>query len=148
MNSDQGNVNLTRAPVPLAIRCALLGLIAALPLDAQEMKSDEPFQPVIVGTGPTEDACGAIGSVSGLNSEGSNVLSVRVGPDTSYRRVDLVPTAQLLFICGQKGQWYAVVYAKDAKECGVSTPIDPPVPYSGACKSGWVYSDFVKLIAG
>jgi len=124
---------------------AVLSLIAAPVLNAQTVA---PLKPVVVGAGPAEDACGSVGVVSGLDPEGSNILSVRSGPGTDYQRVDFVTTAQVLFICEQDGRWHAVVYTDSAMDCGVSTPVDPAIPYSGPCRSGWVFSAFVKLIAG
>lgn len=127
---------------------ALGAVLCLLSSSYSNAGSNAPSKPVIVGAGPTEDACGTVGIVSGLNPAGSNILSVRSGPGTHHQRVDFVPTAQVLFICGQEGPWHAVVYTNTDADCGVSTPVDPAIPYGGPCKSGWVFGDFVELIAG
>lgn len=145
MNSDQFNVMVTRRGRYGLIFWVAISLVAAPVLYAQ---TEAPTRPVIVGAGPAEDACGSVGVVSGLAPGGSNKLSVRSGPGTHYQRVDLVSTAQVLFICEQEGSWHAVVYTKSAIECGVSTPVDPAVEYGGPCRFGWVFSDYVELIAG
>jgi hypothetical protein len=104
--------------------------------------------PVVVGDGPELDACGSVGMVSGLDPEGTKALSVRSGPGLHYTRVDTVASGQTLWICGQEAGWYAVVYPRGNEDCGVSVPIDPPAPYTGPCRQGWVFDAYVTVIAG
>jgi len=106
-------------------------------------QSPDPV-PVTVGGSPDGDACPTLGRVSGLNPDGDNFLAVRTG----YGRVDRVTTGQLLWICGTRGGWHAVVYSRKGGDCGVSTPVDSAQPYDGPCRSGWVYSNYVIAVAG
>jgi hypothetical protein len=57
------------------------------------------------------------------------------------------------FVCSRSldQKWFGIVY-DDSLElkpaCGVSEPVPTRQAYPGPCKSGWVSSPFVKLIAG
>jgi hypothetical protein len=104
--------------------------------------------PVMVGDGSEMDACGSLAVVSGLDPNGANALSVRSGPGLGYARIATVLPGQTLWICGQEDRWYAVVYPKEDEDCGVSIPIDPKIAYAGPCLMGWVFEEFVTLVAG
>ena len=104
---------------------------------------------VMVGGEPSMDACSMYGAVSGLDPQGDNYLSVRLGPGTQHQRIDRLGPDQKLWICDQKGNWLGVVYTKDdTLDCGVSSPQAARAPYSGPCKAGWVYKKYVTLLAG
>lgn len=105
--------------------------------------------PVMVGGEPSLDACGIYGAVSGLDPQGDNYLSVRLGPGTRYQRIDRLGPDQKLWICDQNGNWLGVVYTKDgALDCGVAKPQAMRAPYDGPCKVGWVYKTYVTPLAG
>ncbi len=136
------------------VGAALLALTVLTALTAPSAHAQEPSAypladvPVVVGEGPDMDACGSVAMVSGLDPKGANLLSVRWGPGVQHRRVDLVPTGQLRWICGRQDRWHAVVYSRTDEDCGVSTPIDPPRAYEGPCRRGWVFDAYVTLVGG
>jgi hypothetical protein len=96
---------------------------------------------VTVGSGRKDAACPLQGEVFGLKS---GTLAVRNGPGTNFARVDKLSNGTRVHLCdrGGEGDWVGVVYGSG--DCGVSAPIDPPRAYSGACKSGWVRSTYLK----
>jgi hypothetical protein len=101
--------------------------------------------PVTVGGDKSRPGCPKSGTVSGISAKGT--LSVRAGPGTTAARIDTLGNGKRLFMCdwSSNGAWVGVVYAASASvDCGVSSPILQPQPYSGACKSGWVSSTYVK----
>ncbi len=130
--------------VSIAALAALAVLIGAT-AQAQQTKLDVP---IVVG-GTQLDACGSIAEVKGLDPAGDNFLSVRSGPGATYREIDRLKTKDLIIICGGKGIWYAAIYPWSNKsDCNVGTPWPKRAPYTGPCKSGWIHSKFVEIIAG
>lgn len=116
-------------------------------------------QPVRIGEGgPRFAACQGTGRVANLRGTGLDVL---IAPFDSAERKDTLPAGQLVHICSRSldQQWMGVVYAPTASEnassegagatdCGVSSPVRSKRDYAGPCKSGWIESTFVKLVAG
>ena len=101
--------------------------------------------PVIVGGDASQAGCPRSGVVTGLAGRGS--LSVRSGPSTASPRIDGLPNGRSVVMCdwSVNGDWVGVVYAGDADvDCGLSKYIATAQPYSGACKSGWVSSKYVR----
>lgn len=109
--------------------------------------------PVLIGVyGDGElDACMSIGAVSGLNPKGDGFLAVRSGPAGHYKLLDKLKEGQRVFLCSSSEDelWQGIVYASDAKvDCGVSSPVKSARAYKGPCKSGWVSTKWIKVIAG
>jgi hypothetical protein len=127
-----------------AVAAAALAVLFCATAQAQQAKLDVP---IMVG-GTQLDACGSIAEVKGLDPAGDNFLSVRSGPGATYREIDRLKTKDLI-ICGGKGIWYAAIYPWSNKsDCKVGTPWPKRAPYTGPCKSGWIHSKFVEIIAG
>ena len=135
-------------------RCRALGLggamiMALLPTTAvsQSSRTDVPVM-ITPGDG---DAC-ANGEIVGLDPKGDGFLSVRSGPGgRPYREIDRLFNGNQIYICGQSGAWYSVVYTADrsiGRECGVSTSWSTQQPYTRPCRYGWVHSRYVKGVAG
>lgn len=105
---------------------------------------------VMVGGDAESDACGAVGEVRGLRSDGDGFLAVRAGPGATYRIVDKIGNGQLLYLCDATadGAWLAVVYASDDDDCGVTSPLPSRQPYQGTCRKGWVKATWVEVVAG
>ena len=107
--------------------------------------------PVRIGEdGPRFDACGSVGRVRGLGANGR--LEVQAAPFDNAEAIDSLRNEQSLFICMRSldQKWFGVVYAgegQDPAECGVSSPIRARQDYDGPCRSGWVASAFVQLVA-
>jgi hypothetical protein len=111
----------------------------------------EMTYPVRIGEeGSRFRACGALGRVRGLG--GPDLLEVRAAPFRDTKVVGKLANGRSLFICMRSfdQKWFGVVYpeeGKDPSECGVSSPTNVSREYAGSCKSGWVASAFVQLVA-
>jgi len=128
---------------------------SANPTGRTERVGSSPGErPVRIGEGgPRFDACQALGQISGLRGEELDVL---IAPFDSAETKDTVRRGQQVHICTRSHdqQWFGIVYApmpgegEEAVDCGVSSPVRSKRNYDGPCNSGWVESNFVKLIAG
>jgi hypothetical protein len=111
----------------------------------------EPVVPVQFGAIPELDACGSQGEVRGLNPKGDNFLAVREGPGADYAKVDEIHEGQWIILCeeAEKGAWFGIVYDPTGElDCGTGSPIAEKRVYDGPCKSGWVSSKFITMLAG
>ena len=97
---------------------------------------------VTVGGDAGVAACPLQATVTGLR--GGNSLAVRAGPGTGFARVDRLGNGNRVFLCDRSGDagWAGIVYG--AADCGLSAPITPPRAYAGACRSGWVRSNYLR----
>jgi len=120
----------------------------------ERMGANPGEQPVRIGEGgPRFSACQGLGRVADLREA---ELEVLIAPFDSAGRKDALSIGQLVHICSRSHdqQWLGIVYAPaptegaEAMDCGVSTPVRSKRDYDGPCKSGWVESTFVKLVAG
>jgi hypothetical protein len=109
--------------------------------------------PVTIGGDDASDACGATGRVAEIRGD----LSVRVGPGTTFRRVDSLKPETIVIICEERpsqirddtnGYWYGVVYGQPRQDCGTGTPQIRKVKYSGPCKAGWISKKYIRFEAG
>jgi hypothetical protein len=107
-----------------------------------------PQVPVIIGGDAGFDACGSSGVVVGLDPSGDGFLAVKSGPGLSYSRIDKLYNGEQVYICGETDGWFAVVYTKIGRNCNVSTPWPIKLPYTGPCRSGWVFKRYVRGTAG
>lgn len=125
---------------------------AALEEDAEkDFQARNPvMRPVFYGKdGPDLDACGGVGKVSGLKADGDNFLSVRALPSIKGDEMDQIKNDQQVFFCEEDGPWIGIVYDKTgSKDCGTGSPVPEATTYVGPCDSGWVDSNYVRLIAG
>lgn len=106
-------------------------------------------RPVVVGGDPDFDACGSSGEVVGLDPSGDGFLSVRSRPDG--KEIDRLFNGQFVYVCEDSGSWFGVVYPEPGhspEECNVSTPWHTRMPYTRPCRYGWVFSKYVRVIAG
>ncbi len=109
-------------------------------------------RPVRIGElGANFRACGAAGTTRNLRA--SESLPVRFAPfDNAGETGNVAPGARF-FICTRSldQKWFGVVFDEEgalAERCGVSEPVTQRRDYDGPCRSGWVQSAFVKVIAG
>ena len=108
--------------------------------------------PVRIGElGANFDACGAAGTTRNLAAEAA--LPVQAAPFESAEQVGQVASGTRFFVCSRSHdqRWLGIVYdpgGELAPTCGVSSPVTSRRNYDGPCRSGWVSSAFVKLIAG
>ena len=111
---------------------------------------ERPVMPIVVGLdGPDYDACASSGTVERLDPRGDGFLAVRSGPSSSYATIDKLYNGQDVIICDSRGDWYGVVYStRRSVECNVTGPWHRPMPYTGPCRSGWVYKKWLGNLAG
>jgi len=103
--------------------------------------------PVMVGAEADLDACPSLAQVGGAKS---GMVSVRAAPDANAREIDRLANGDYAYACGAKGEWTGVVYSHGKEmtpDCGVASPAKHG-PYQGRCKSGWVRSKWLTIVAG
>ncbi len=101
--------------------------------------------PVMIDSGGEDlDPC-SLAEVRGLDPRGDGFLAVRGEPNGNGAIRDKLHNGDKVWYCDEAGKWVGIVYGKN---CGVSSPVNPPKPYSGSCKSGWVFGKWVTVIAG
>jgi len=108
--------------------------------------------PIYFGGEADREACGASGTVMGLDPHGDGFLSVKSGPGGKpFREIARVFNGQHVYICEEKGNWFGVVYPADngyPQPCGVMTPVHRRAPYTGPCGFGWISKHYVGDLAG
>jgi hypothetical protein len=119
---------------PLLLTAFHLAMVSA----GHAQPETRPEVPILLGHDPHLDACGASGVVAGLRHDGDGFLAVRGGPGTGYGKLDEITNGQTVFVCDQRGEWYAIVNSDDASDgCDVTSPWPAVAPYAGPCRSGW-----------
>lgn len=96
-------------------------------------------------------ACNQAGTTRNLKP--GEALPVRSAPFDNAAESGSVASRAHFFICTRSHdqKWFGIVYDEDgtlAERCGVSEPVTGRRDYDGPCRSGWVQSAFVKVIAG
>jgi hypothetical protein len=105
-------------------------------------------RPVIIGSEPGLDACLGVDQVGGAKS---GLISVRAGPGSGFPEIDRLENGQYVYSCDGTSGWSGIVYLRGKEmtpDCGVTSPVPTPVPYKGRCKSGWVRTKWLTVIAG
>jgi hypothetical protein len=122
---------------------------------AQPVPNSPPVQhrvAVRIGElGPSFDACGAAGTTRRIAA--GKALAVRAAPVEDAEETGGIAAGQRFFVCARSHnqKWLGVIYEPGgtlAESCGVSLPVTSRRAYEGPCKSGWVASPFVRLVAG
>lgn len=121
----------------------------------ERVEAGPTAKPVRIGEGgPRFDACQSVGQV-GDHVRGS--LPVHNAPFDAAEKIDSLSPGQQVYICTRSidQQWFGIVYDKPSDpansapvDCGVSSPVRAKRNYDGPCKSGWVESTYVVLVAG
>lgn len=101
--------------------------------------------------GPNFQACTAAGTTRNLKA--GEALPVRSAPFDVGAETGSVAAGARFFVCTRSldQKWFGIIFDEDgtlAERCGVSEPVTRRSDYEGPCRSGWVQSAFVKLIAG
>ncbi|HEX8308118.1 MAG TPA: hypothetical protein VF645_06825 [Allosphingosinicella sp.] len=96
-------------------------------------------------------ACSAAGTTRNLKA--GEALPVRSSPFDNAGETGKVASGGRFFICTRSldQKWFGIVFDEGgalAERCGVSEPVTRRRDYDGPCRSGWVQSAFVKVIAG
>lgn len=109
-------------------------------------------RPVRIGDyGASFRACAAVGTPR--NPKAGEALPVRFAPFENAGETGSVARGARFFICTRSldQKWFGIVFDEGgtlAERCGVSEPVTRRRDYDGPCRSGWVQSAFVKVIAG
>lgn len=109
-------------------------------------------RPVRIGElGANFRACSAAGTTRNLKA--GEALPVRSAPFDNAGDTGDVAGGARFFICTRSHdqKWFGIVFDEGgtlAERCGVSEPVTRRRDYDGPCRSGWVQSAFVKVIAG
>jgi hypothetical protein len=109
-------------------------------------------RPVRIGEyGANFRACNQAGTTRNLKP--GEALPVRSAPFDNASEIGNVSQGSRFFICTRSHdqKWFGIVHDEDgtlAERCGVSEPVTGRRDYEGPCRSGWVQSAFVKVIAG
>ena len=109
-------------------------------------------RPVRIGElGANFRACSAAGTSRNLKA--GEALAVRASPFDNAAETGSVAGGARFFICTRSHdqKWFGIVFDEGgtlAERCGVSEPVTRRRDYDGPCRSGWVQSAFVKVIAG
>lgn len=126
---------------------AAVSPVAPSEIDGMTLSEDMMQRPVTIGRdGPQMDACGSAGVIVGD-------AVVRAGPsDAAPDKMRLKDGAQVVGCdSAADGQWLGIVYHPSLPElpdCGTGTPVAEVQPYRGACSSGWVRAEQVRMVAG
>lgn len=121
-------------------------------LDRAETVAVVQATPVRIGeAGPAFRACQAAGTPRDVDP--ASILPVRAAPFESTATSGRIAAGARFFVCTRSidQRWMGIVYEDGgtlAPGCGVSAPAPRRVAYAGPCKSGWVASAAVRLIAG
>jgi hypothetical protein len=118
---------------------------------APEAAPPEPAAVRVGELGPSLAACTAAGTTRGLQP--GERLPVRSAPFDTGEQTGAIRANGRFFVCSRSldQKWFGIVYDDGFAlnpACGVSEPVPARKPYPGPCRSGWVSSPFVKLIAG
>lgn len=106
-----------------------------------------PKVPVIINhSSEGYDPC-YYGRVHGLDPQGEGFLAVKTGPGLSYERLDKLKNGEVVWICGEKGEWYAIVYSRVGRNCNVEENWSKTLPYRGPCRSGWAHKRWIEPIS-
>ena len=106
--------------------------------------------PVRVGEGGSAfRACQAAGTPRSADAP----LPVRTGPFDSAPGAGAIPPGAQFFVCSRSidQRWMGIVFDPAgtlSPACGVSAPVPTRADYAGPCRSGWVQSAGVRLVAG
>jgi hypothetical protein len=110
-----------------------------------------PVAAVRVGElGPNFAACPSAGTSRHVAAGGQ--LAMRQAPFDNAAEAGGVPVGARFFVCTRSHdqKWLGIVVHDSGRldqSCGVSAPLASRRAYDGPCRSGWVSSAFVRLVA-
>lgn len=119
----------------------------------QAPSAPEVAPPVAVRVGelgPNFDACSSIGTARRLETGAG--LALRAGPFDYSEQTGTIPSSARFFVCTRSldQKWLGIVLHESGQPspgCGVSEPVTQRRAYEGPCRSGWVASAGVRLVA-
>jgi hypothetical protein len=132
--------------VSRGVRLALAALLATA--SAHAGAPSPKAVPVMVGGNADIDACPSLAQVGGATS---GLISVKAGPSAEHAEIDRLANGAFAYACEEHGEWTGVVYLQgknEAPDCGVASNRAKRSSYKGPCKSGWVRSRWLSIVAG
>lgn len=115
-------------------------------------RADSASVPVRIGGEAEFDACGAVGKILPPKDGDSAALELRRGPGRRFAVVERLRVGDHVVMCDwtekEDGEWSGVVISGDADCGGLGSPIAERQPYRGPCRSGWIPSGSLEVIAG
>ena len=127
-------------------------LTASIAASAAQGQGQAGQRPVRVGlAGNDLDACLSLAEVRGLDRNGDNFLTVRATPTRAGRVLDRLGPNRQVWICDGDAVpgWTGIVYAdRPGVACNVGSPVPSIRPYQGPCRTGWVFSRYLFVVAG
>lgn len=101
-------------------------------------------EPLIVGGDKIGDACPSLAMV-----KAKKYIFLRTSPFLSAPPVGKLVAGSHVYICTEKNGWIGVVAIDgNGATCGVSSPIIKKTIYKGPCRSGWIETRQIVLLAG
>jgi hypothetical protein len=94
--------------------------------------------------------------VRGISRYGDGFVAVRSGPGVHYKMIDkLKQNGMIVGGCDSRGRWQGIIYGGENCRKGYEKYMEDKrtsnryskVPYTGPCKSGWVFGRYLKLYA-
>jgi hypothetical protein len=137
-------VHTTRVRFLVGIVLLGAGIFASPFLPAAQAKSSKAAQPSVSVVIPkiVEDAACFLGKVTA-----STFASIRSAPKPEAKELDRLNAETQVLVCDSRGAWTGVVYRARISGC-VSDSVSKAFNYQGPCKSGWIASRFVVVVAG
>ncbi|ASR52088.1 hypothetical protein [Blastomonas fulva] len=137
---------------------ALLALVTGSLAQAQFLAQPQtgslaqpPFvganRPVMLKADDGLDPC-ALGEITGA---GEGAIMVFPADDTSPDAIDFLSDGERVWMCDSDDASDAIgiIYTREPDaDCKVGSPVSADRVYAGPCKSGWINSEWVKVIAG
>lgn len=109
--------------------------------------SDSPT-PVMVGGNEGLDACLTLGAI--VSPHSINEMSVYSKPNSDSVVIERLASGTHIMICDNSGDdWSGIIFTgSNFPSCNLTSPIKTRQPYQGECKSGWVKSIAIEVLAG
>lgn len=109
-----------------------------------QAKTSKAAQPSVAVVVPkiVEDAACILGKVNV-----STFASIRTAPKLEAKELDRLNAETLVQVCDVKGAWTGVVYGANTASC-VPDVVPRAFKYRVPCKSGWIASRLITVVAG
>jgi hypothetical protein len=100
-------------------------------------------QPIVIRAGGVDDVCGTRAAAAVDN------LPLHRRPSRFSAVSAHLSRHQQVNVCLEIGRWSAVVVSEKSKDCRLPHDLQRgEVEYRGPCRSGWVESRLIRMIAG
>ncbi|WP_188513658.1 hypothetical protein [Blastomonas aquatica] len=104
-------------------------------------------RPVMLRPADGLDPC-SLGEITGA---GEGAIMVFPGDTTTLDAVDYLSDGDKVWLCDgdEGGDMVGIVYSPNPDlDCEVGSPVTQELMYTGLCQSGWIRSEWVRVVAG